>query len=275
MATKVWWGGTSGDFTTNANWLDGTAPSGGDNLVFPAGAGSLTASLNQSAVTFGTVTIEAGYTGTIGSVASGVATYFRFGCTGLTCFGQPTAYLDIGSSAISPQIYSSAQADTGSFGVYLKGSAIATLTVDRGYVGLAAIAGETSTATTVRLTGSGRLRCGSGVTLTNAKCDAGFMELFCALTTLTLNGGQCVTFGTGAITTVNVNGGSFFGNSTGTITTLNGNAGASVFTGNGVGRTVTTANVYPGASLVYDSSTLTITNWGGVAKPIRLTATGA
>ncbi len=61
-ATRTWTGTTSGQWTLNTNW-GGTAPSPGDDLVFPNGAANLTNANDFAANTpFNSITVGTGYT---------------------------------------------------------------------------------------------------------------------------------------------------------------------------------------------------------------------
>lgn len=245
MANRTWLG--SGSWATAGNWAENSVPVAGDNVRITAGAGSITAGLNQSAVALGYVIVEPGYTGTIGvapvltSGATAAAVYLQIVCTRFEFSGTGNAWIDIGTSAISPQIFDTANPSAGNRGLYLKGSAIATLNVTKGKVGLAHYMGETSTCTTLRCAGKNAgVWCGSGVTLTTFYQSAGDSELKCAATTVNFHGGKLKTRETGAITTINVYGGDLLPESTGTITTLNQYDGLVDFTGSAAARTVTT-----------------------------------
>lgn len=260
MADKRWVG-TTGDVNTAGNYSASGVPGAADNLQVPAGSGAISASLSTlAAVSLGTVKVERGYTGAIGTNTSGVITYFQFLSSRFEFAGGGTSYIDIGSSAISPIVRETARPSTGYQGLYLKGSAISTLNVEKGYVGVAAWIGETATIATLRLnTRDANAFIGSGTTLTTAYMVDGNLILDCALVTLTIESGACRTTGTGTITTVNVNGGTFLPHSTGTITTLNQTGGTVDFTGHNIARTVTTYNANGGV-LIADESIVTFTN---------------
>lgn len=257
--------GTDGNYSTGANWSGGSAPSAGDYVRIPRGTGNITAGLDQSAVAIGDFIVEDGYTGTIGS-SSG---YLIIDPDRFEFSGQGEAWINIGTAAISPQIWKTAQAAEGYRGLYFKGSAIATLNVVSGQVGVAVVHGETSTITTCRVVEAGAsVWLGAGVTLTTFEQLDGENILRCAATTVRCHGGQLTTREIGAITTVTVNGGEFVPNSTGTITTLNLNGGSVDCGQSGAARTITTLKRNPGSSFRYDPNVITITTKSAPDYPV-------
>lgn len=260
MADKRWIG-TDGVASTNANWSPANVPTTGDNVIFPAGGGSVTSGLTtMTGVVLGTVKIEKGYTGTIGVISSTTLTHLAFQCARLEVDGGGSYALDIESSAISPIVYATGTPPAGYFGLYLKGSAIATLNALGGYTVVAGGVGNTATVATLRTAGGAVVRCSSGVTLTTAVVSGGTVTLDCALTTLTVNLGTCTTIGTGAITTVNARGGTAYLNSSGTITTLAMDGGTADFLTSQVARTVTSWSAELPSTLRADTNYVTFTN---------------
>lgn len=269
MADKLWLGnvGTAGDYSVAANWSPSGVPSAADNVSIPAGSPSITAGLDQSAVAIGSFTVERGYTGAIGTSSA----YLQIDPDSFEFSGTGTAYIDIGSAAISPTIRTTATATTGNAGLYLLGSAIATLHVEGGNVSVAHFIGETSTIATARING-GAVRLNSGVTLTTLLVNGGSATLRAAATTITINGGTVATEGSGAVTTVNANAGTFDSGSSGTITTLAIAGGVADFSGSAVSRTVTTTTVASnGGTLICDESIVTLTNKPTATGPLRRT----
>ena len=60
--THTWDGSFSGNWSAAANWTNNTAPSSGDDLVFPAGAGNLANTNNSALARVRSITIfGAGY----------------------------------------------------------------------------------------------------------------------------------------------------------------------------------------------------------------------
>ena len=98
MATKYWDGSTDGDLNTAANWTPSGVPTASDDLVFD---GRTTQDVDGSLSTFatvdlGSITIESGYTGDIGAVA----TPMEFECAGTVYVaGTGTYYLQCDAGA--------------------------------------------------------------------------------------------------------------------------------------------------------------------------------
>lgn len=273
MADKVWVGtSTLGDWSVAANWSPSGVPGAADNVRIPPGSAVITAGLNQSAVALGYVIFEPGYSATVASAAANL----QLTCSRFEFHGTGLAYIDLSASAISASIFNSASAATGLRGLYLKGSALVTVNVLGGKVGLASRPFETATIATVRCVDpKADVWVGSGVSLTTYYQDGGNGELRAAATTVTCYGGVLKTREIGAITTLNANGGEIYPESTGTITTCNCNGGTTDFTGSGAARTVTTLKQNRGSTLIYDPAVLTITTRAAPDDPIRLTAAAA
>ena len=175
--------------------------------------------------------------------------------------GQGTAFIDIGSAAIPATVNKTRSPNTGERGLYLKGSAISTLSVQSGSVGLAMIQGDTATAATVRTISNGAdLICGKGCTLTTATCMGGVMRLRASVTTLNVYGGTVYLEEAAAATTVNLYGGTVQHNSTGTVATWNAYGGTSDWLNYAGSRTVTDLNIYRGSAIRFNKASVTHTN---------------
>jgi hypothetical protein len=270
-ATKTWLTTADGNWGTTGNWSGGT-PVAGDVVYVPPGTPAITAGLNQSAVALGAVYLQAGYTGAVGTPTA----YLQLNCTSLVFAGSGQAYVDVGGSTITAVVTASAIGTATSPGLFLKGSALTALAVNGGNVGLAGQPGETSTVTTVRVSGAGtKVTLGAGVSLTTAMISNGALLLNCAGTTIEVFGGTLTTAGSGAITTINVRGGTCLPQSSGTVTNLNCLGGATDTTKFGVPRTVSNLKQNPGASFSWDPNVLTITTRVAPDFPTTLSAIAA
>lgn len=268
MADKTWIG-TTGDYSAAANWSPANAPVNADNVRIPVGSGTITSGLDQSAVTLGDFIVEPGYSAAIASASANL----KIVCTRFIYHGTGLAYIDIQGSTIAPQIHATASAQTGKRGLYLIGSAMTTLNVMSGSVGVAQRFGETSTVATVRCVGSNAsVWCGAGTSLTTFYQDAGNSVIRCAATTVTCHGGTITTQESGAITTLDMDAGTVKPQSTGTITTVTCDGGELDFTGSSAARTVTNLRLNPPGTLKYGPAYVTITNWTAPSDPITLTA---
>lgn len=261
MAIKYWIGGDTGnenDANTAANWSGGTKPVASDTVRVPYRSTmyAITGGLSSLATGLTAFIVEPGFNKAIGTEDTPLdvdTSRFEFA-------GSVTSYIDLGTSATDCEINATASARGGARGLYLVGTAIGTIAVNGGSVGVAARAGEVSTVTTARVTGaSASVWLGTGVTLTTYDQLGGTNILRCAATTATCGGGVLTTEEIGAITTLNVDGGVCYPNSTGTISTLNVNGGIANFLTSGEARTVTNYKINDG-QLIFDPSVLTLTN---------------
>jgi hypothetical protein len=277
MANKIWLGndtGNEGDLAIAANWSPSGVPASGDNVRFPPGSNDITDSLDELSTAnlsgaLGVVVFEEGYSGAIANAFENML----FTCTRFEFSGTGLSYISLEASAIVPEIRTASQGGAGYHGLYLIGSAISTLNVIGGNVGIATRNGETATTTTVRVIGeTASVTLGLGTTVTTIYQAAGDSEIHCAATTITVEGGTLRTREVGAVTTMNVRGGEVYPESTGTITTLNADGGTTDFTGSGAARTVTTFKQNRGATVVYDPTILTITNRSAPDYAIRLSS---
>lgn len=245
MAVRTWDGNdatTPYDWSVAGNWVEGAVPVSTDDVVIPAGSAKITAGLNQSAVTLASLVFE-DYQQNIGSSTgylqiglSGGSTEFRVDILG----GQQ--FIDVGSSAVSPIINQTGGAASGERAFNLIGSAIATLVINGGSVGIAADAAKSATVTTVKVL-DGDVWLGENATVTTLYLTGGNVRQQCATTTTELNGGSVRTVGTGTIGTLNVYGGTIQTESTGTITTANLYGGEIDASSSKASRTITTLNV--------------------------------
>jgi hypothetical protein len=218
-------------------------PKASEPVYIAAGSGDMTSNLDLSGTAIGAFERDEGHEGIIGSSTN----YLRLNCTGFTHGGSGQAFIDLVGSSISPRIVSTGGAQNGNRGLHLRGTALSVVDVQSGSVGIAALAGEVSTATTVRvMSTTASVELGSGVTLTNLHQYGGEVELKCAATTIIKYGGTLATLGSGTITTVDNYAGDMVANSTGTVTTINLRGGFLDEMQSGAARTFSTVNVYGG-----------------------------
>lgn len=267
MAVKTWISVSSPDYSVSGNWSPSGVPIAGDVVRIPAATAAITAGLNQSAVALDGFYVEAGYSSAIGTISANLQVTVSSG-NPFVFAGQGVAYIDLGSSAISPIVNNTATVATGlGFGLYLTGSALVALYVNRGSVGLAARGGNTSTCPiincqfTTNQIGDVTLYLGAGCTLTTVNQTGGTLSINSAATTITAQAGTTFISGVGAVTTFTNNGATCYPTTSGTITTCNANAGITDFTRSQVARTVTTLNSAGNdAVIIYDPAFVTVTN---------------
>jgi hypothetical protein len=255
---SIYWKGTDGAYGTNANWSGGAIPTTGDHVRLIAEYdGDILTNLDQSAVAIGDFVVENGNESDIGTIAG----YLQIDPNLFEFSGDGTAFINLSGAAIPATVNNTRTPNDGERGLYLKGSAITTLSVQAGAVGLAVIQGDTATATSVRtISSEADLICGKGCTLTTAECLGGVMRIRASLTTLNVYGGTVYIEEAAAVTTVNVYGGAVHHNSTGTVTTWNARGGTSDWLSFAGARTVTDVNIYRGAVLRLNKAAVTYTN---------------
>jgi hypothetical protein len=277
MATKTWSLTATGDLSVSGNWVPSGVPATTNDVYFPPGSPAVTAgltALNNATLggPLGRVVFQPGFNGAVATST----TYMQFTCTSLDFSGTGLAYLDLQASSISPQIHNSSNPAVGYAGIYILGSALSNVNVNGGTVGLAWQSGETATATTVSVCGSGATALiGPGVTLTNVKQTLGYCELHCAASgTVSVYGGTFYSKETGTIATLHTYGGTIYCESTGTITTLTSDGGTTNFLTSQQARTVSTMKINQG-SMAWDPAVLTVTTQAAADYAIRVSVSKA
>jgi hypothetical protein len=276
MATKTWISTSSTSFSTAGNWSGGVAPANSDTLVFNGQSAISCASDLSTVLTGVTLVVEKSYTGSIGVCSATTQTYLVLD-GGTAYIGQDTGasttgtgptlcMVNFGSTAAVATVYDSGQ--TGALSgtlpvVFLKGTSL-TLNQYGGNVGVAPLAGETSTLTACKLaegdapTVPAKLYMGRGVTTTLLTAAYGTIvnRAEQTQTTVTLSGRADYTYdGTGAHTTLTISDGAYCTYSgTGTITTLNVNGGGTFDrTKDTRALTITTVNVERESTILLDN----------------------
>ena len=169
MATCLWRGNDSsnpGDYSVAGNW-SGAVPVADDTVIIPAGSGNITAGLNQASIELEEFTVQEGYTGRIGiRPTSGAApTYLQLGImTNSPCELTLSnyAYIDVDNSDIDVTVFRAAQGTSGDYGLCLLGSAIQTLSVHQGSVGLGYQRGNLADCDDIQLRAGALLYRGAG-----------------------------------------------------------------------------------------------------------------
>lgn len=231
-------------------------PNTDDDVTFPFGGGATVASnLDQSAVAIDDFVTEGSWTGTIGSNTN----YLRIDPNRFEWNGG-SGYIDLGATAIPLRVTSTATPTFGYRSLYVRGSALTTVDIGGGVVGLAANPGDTLTCTTLRLNGTADVIAGSGCTLTTVDVLAGQLVLRANATTLNVYGGSVTIDAACAVTTINLYQGEVRYGSSGNITTLNQYGGKFDERASGATRTITTYNIHNGQLVRYKEA-VTHTNW--------------
>ena len=247
-------------FNNADNWSDGAAPANSDVLVFDRGATPVLYGLS-STLTGNTIYWRPGYRGAIGlpPINRDGDAYGEYRTRYLTLDGATLVqldssdigrfYLNTGTTAATIVVnQTGSREDDNIPAVCLRGGHSSNVvTVNRGDVGLAYFAGETSTVPDLRVSfvanraTDARVICGTGATLTTVTKTGGDLTIRSNVTTLTQGPqGGTTTIEAGAITTLNLNGGTCVYNSTGTLGTATvANDGFLDFDQDARGKTVT------------------------------------
>jgi hypothetical protein len=280
QATTKIWVGADGNWATAASWSPSGVPATGDDVYLENSTASVTGGFVQTAKYLASLNIAQSFTGYVGDDVN----YLTVGAV-KTTIGYNTGP---GAPSGSQRINLNLDINTGSVTVYNTGTpytstvpsvlikevnALATLEVKGGYVGVAFKTGESSTLSSVTVSGNSYVSIGSGTTLTTFKQTGGTNTLLCAATTVTSEGGTLTTDGTGAITAMTVDGGTIISNSSGTITTATAKTlGTLDLIQSTKARTITTPKLESGGTLKYDPDVITLTNKVASDDPVSLKA---
>lgn len=259
MADITWLGADATsptDFDTSTNWEGGVVPGAGDTLIFsPDYNNPLTTNMDHGTTAFSEIIVRSGYSSDIGTNASplkGSFSKFQY-------HGSGKIWVDFSdASGIDPVVTKSAPFNQGKYSVNMKGN-IDVLTVSGGSVAVAPGQGDAATIATLTVSG-GRVDASSRVTsLTTINQSGGKVFTHCDVGTAKVMSGDFYTFDAAAITTsLTQFGGVSRLNGSGTVTLLSLHDNAlSVFTENGVPRTITTLT-QNGGNIMYDPSVITI-----------------
>ena len=253
--THIWdGGGADAIYTTAANWQGDAAPEAGDSVILPAGNAKPIDGLTPNATALVTATIQPGYTGAVGSMTDGLPAPLQLCATTFNLSGGGASHLDLKANGTSTCNVAGAAGSpgTGRFGLSLTSAdAIANLNIDLDNgqsVGVAALAGQTASFTSINIDGSGSVTLGEGLTTTAITIAGnGTVRIRCAHATLTISGSPTVYIESGGITTLIALGGRVFNNTTGTIVATTIFPGASVICTDGPqARAMTTITNYGG-----------------------------
>lgn len=268
------------DWSVAANWDSGAVPVNGDDVVIENSASDVLYGLSQSSVTLASLTIAQSYSGKIGLPVQSSLGYYEYRPTYLAISatqvsvgagsgaGSSRIKLNTGSNQTTINVLATGTpAEPGLESLLWKGAhASNVLSVNKGSVGVAVLAGEAATLATWNAgytnnrLGDVALRIGANVTQTSGNQTGGHVEVRSSLTTLTKTDGL-LTMAQGTVGTLNIDGGNVYYTSTGTCTTVNvGEGGILDCSRDMRGRTFTNTNVYSGGSILDPFRTVTWTN---------------
>jgi hypothetical protein len=236
------------------NWSANTVPVDGDTVIFDAGSVDLRWNMT-AAIQVAGLTKYKSYTGNVGLLPFNAdnssknysefrtPTYLTFdddAGTAATVVNLETGegqgsglfMLDTGAGETTLNLFGKGnRLNTNIPCILWKGSVGTAINNLAGDLGIAFLANETATVTTLRNgdgpTSQAKTICGSGLTLTTAICNGGTLSTNSAITTANMYGGAW-QHNSGTITALNVYGGAFYPIGGATITTLTIGSGGSV-----------------------------------------------
>jgi hypothetical protein len=277
------------DWNDPVNWSLAAVPVSTDDVVIEGARPSILWNLDQNAVLLASLTIRASFTGKIGLHSTQLTTSadgetlattgkeyraiaLKLGATlvEIAAGSGGRVVLDLDTDASTVRVLSVASsADAGKPGLRLVATNASNqvhILSAAGGVGIAFEPGQTSTVSQVTVgsqAGSGAVYLGAGLTLTTLAQSGGAVELRCACTTATVEGGTLITAGVFLLGTLNVRAGQVYPNhsngGSACVTTATLSGGTVDATRSRQARTWSTVNFSKGASLKADAGVLTIT----------------
>lgn len=245
------------------NMEDGTVLAAADNLIIPADCAYDIYYEDLSGTELGSIDFEDGYTGDVGAPARPLK--LDVATSGLVHLaGTGNIHIALTGATAAVQItQAGVGSGVGTYGINLT-TGEANMTVDvnldssGGRVGLAALAGQTGTFTTVKVS-EGDVTIGNGVTMTTLTTTGGVTHNQANATTINNEGGVLHREKASTVGTWNMNKGKAYEQSSGTATAVK-LTGTIDVSKDLRARTWTNADLYPGAKLIDPHKTITFTN---------------
>jgi hypothetical protein len=272
------------------NVTGGSLAAAGNELSFENNTIAVSYGLDQSAAgTWDSLLIPASNTGKIGlpkGNGSGTSFYHEYRDRALNIrattvmigegdgAGSARIILDLGAVASTVNVYKTATSDDkGRHALRLIGTSLTALNVSGGTVDAAVEDGAVATITTLRASGSSKVRTSEGAavtTIVGSGSAALDIDSSGTITTISLYGQQSTILRTSqTVTTLNLFGGTLDKRGTGTITTLNTYTGSTLTTDNSSDAfTITNSNLY-GGSIIDNGAKITWTNASSVPNGIE------
>lgn len=271
MATKIWTGATSEDFTVATNWKGGIIPLVGDDVVFNSGAINVSLGLTPPLVLYASFTVTNDYTGLIGLESD----FLKINSTlvdigGSTGAGSRRLNLDLGTvvSAITITSSNGTGADTNRAPIRILCNNVATNFFISGSSSNVALFDEPDTTGNTGAINilAGNLETGKGLTYTAFNISGSGTTVTIAeptaASTITMDNGTATVSGDNAIAAVVQRGGTYISNSSGIITAYTQRGGIADFQQSDEPRTVTTFTQSPlNTILKHNEGVLTLTNY--------------
>jgi hypothetical protein len=198
-------------------------PQTGETVVDPEGAGAISSNTDYSAITLaGWITETSNDNRARGSSTSPI----RLTLSSQFIYaggGQTSAYFDLTSSTIAPEIRSTAFVDSDEYGLYLAGTAATVVDIQGGSVGLGILPDQPFTCTTAVRPRGASVRCGIGSSSVVPLLEslAGTTEHENSIANIEVHGGVVRSKRAAAVSgAVTVSGGTWYEQSSGTKTSV-------------------------------------------------------
>lgn len=212
---------TSVSWTNGALWEGGTAPGSADEAHLRDASLAFDLTLAHSAIKLSKLVVYDTFTGSLGGTGTNTlnisfdsALIHVPTVTGRNGLGSPLINLNHGSNSADITVYGTKSppgTDTGLMPVRFLGTAtsVTQLTVMSGYVGYGNNSiSETGNCPTLNVSGANaHVVTGAGITLGTVNVSAGEANVYTAVTTLNLTGGQIMTTGDWQMGTATLTGG--------------------------------------------------------------------
>ncbi len=185
------------DYGVPQNWSLGHVPTTGEHVEKPPGTPAMKYGLDQSGVSIGAFIRHAGDIGEIGREEDGLLHYLRVKPTALTVRGLGgLVAVDCGAQAIVPLVdHGGSPAANRACAVYLLGTALGGLTVQGGYVGFAAWAGDIGAVSgRISVAGDAHVMIGAGASAIGVQLEqlGGEVHAHCSVPTISVRGRSTV-----------------------------------------------------------------------------------
>lgn len=240
-------------------------PDAGDTLLLSAESeDDMATNLDRSATTYAALKVIEGC-----AVAVGSATHpLRLTLSGsVQWHNRKVGYLDLRASAIDVEVEQTAGAGAGGRGLWLIGSALGTLDIHGGQVGVGWTAGQTASVDVARVMGSASVWIADGVTLSEYRQTGGSdCRVLCACDDVQVYGGRLTIDGSGVIASATVKGGIVLLQTTGDVTALVIDDGVVDTTGCAHEREITSCT-HNGGELRVDPSVVSIPTYVLPTRP--------
>jgi hypothetical protein len=237
MATRTWVGTTSGTWTTTTNWLEGSIPVNGDDIVFGAAATRAPDPIDQSSVSPASLSILSSYRFNFGTAGSAI----QLGTITLANLSSGGSLIHL-HATVTKAFVKLQQGQT----LLCKGTWALILGNGRGLIDA-----DVATVTGARISGL-RVKFAAGTAPTKLVGYNAAFESSRNLTLVNLFGGSLLVTGTATVAEALVDG-YYNHRSSGTVTLVEASPRAVIDGRGGSGFTLTTLNRAPGAKIMRDA----------------------